>query len=104
MTAAPPPGALPAAEAPQSKRETAKEAPPSARHGLYLRLASEADPLYKHAVNLLSIFEGDEPVYIRFADTGKLVRAPRSLWIMPNDPLFGELRRVLGDENVAVLK
>ena len=81
-----------------------KEAAPSARHGLYLRLASEADPLYKRAVNLLSIFEGDEPVYIRFADTGKLVRAPRSLWIMPNDPLFGELRRVLGDENVAVLK
>lgn len=104
VTAAPPPGALPSAEAPQSKRETAKEAAPSARHGLYLRLASEADPLYKRAVNLLSIFEGDEPVYIRFADTGKLVRAPRSLWIMLNDPLFGELRRVLGDENVAVLK
>lgn len=86
------PGAAPA-------RQTA----PSPRHGLYLRLPGEADPLYKRAVNLLSIFEGEEPVYIRFADTGKLVRAPRSLWIWPNEPLLGELRRVLGEENVAVV-
>ena len=101
---APPPGAEPAAQP-----EPRPEAPPAApkarsdRHGLYLRLPSKDCPAYKRAENLLAIFEGEEPVYIRFTDTGKLVRAPRSLWIWPNAPLFGELRRVLGDENVALV-
>lgn len=42
-------------------------------------------------------------MYIRFTDTGKLVRAPRSLWIWPNAPLLEELCRVLGEENVALV-
>ena len=77
--------------------------PRSSRHGLYLRLPSKDCPAYKRAENLLAIFEGEEPVYIRFTDTGKLVRAPRSLWIWPNAPLLEELCRVLGEENVALV-
>ena len=34
----------------------------------------------------------------------RLVRAPQSLWVWPNDVLLDELRRVLGAENVAVVE
>lgn len=103
---APDPAAPPPAR-PENPRAAAP--PPSApkprssRHGLYLRLPSRDCPAYKRAENLLAIFEGEEPVYIRFTDTGKLVRAPRSLWIWPNAPLLEELCRVLGEENVALV-
>lgn len=104
---APDPAAVPPAR-PENPRAAAAP-PPSApkprssRHGLYLRLPSKDCPAYKRAENLLAIFEGEEPVYIRFTDTGKLVRAPRSLWIWPNAPLLEELCRVLGEENVALV-
>ncbi len=104
---APDPAAPPPAR-PENPRAAAAP-PPSApkprssRHGLYLRLPSKDCPAYKRAENLLAIFEGEEPVYIRFTDTGKLVRAPRSLWIWPNAPLLEELCRVLGEENVALV-
>ena len=104
---APDPAAPPPAR-PENPRAAAAP-PPSApnprssRHRRYLRRPTKDCPAYKRAENLLAIFEGEEPVYIRFTDTGKLVRAPRSLWIWPNAPLLEELCRVLGEENVALV-
>ena len=39
---------------------------------------------------------------IRFADSGRLVRAPQTLWVDPQNILLAELRRLLGEENVAL--
>ena len=109
LEAAPDPSAPPAAKAaggPPGKPADGPDKPAarSPRHGLYLRLPSENHPLTKRAENLVAIFDGPEPLYIRFADTGRLVRAPQSLWVWPNDVLLDELRRVLGAENVAVVE
>ncbi len=75
----------------------------SAKAGLYLRLPSAADGSATTAQQLCKAHPGDLPVYIRFADTGKLVRAPRDWWVRTNDILLGALKDAIGDGNVAVL-
>ena len=76
---------------------------PSARAGLYLRLPTDHGDAYENAMRLLTQHGGELPVYIRFADSGKLVRAPRELWVTPNNALIRTLERVLGKDNVAQL-
>ncbi len=78
-----------------------RPATPSARAGLYLRVAGEHDPLYRQAQRLMAVFDGDFPVYVRFRDSGRMLRLPSSRWVQPNEVLTGELRRVLGEDNVA---
>ncbi len=72
------------------------------KSGLYLRVPSKDSEEYRRAENLLTIFEGDWPVYIRFVDTNQMVRAPQSLWAMNNATLIGEMKQLLGEANVAV--
>ena len=43
------------------------------------------------------------PVYFFFLDSGKLVRAPQRMWITFNEPLYFQLARLLGEENVALV-
>jgi hypothetical protein len=43
-------------------------------------------------------------VYIRFADSGKLVRTPQNWWVTSNDDLLNALRRLLGADNVAMVE
>ena len=54
--------------------------------------------------NLLAIFEGPTPVYVYFADTKKLTCAARSMWVMVNDPLLEELKKLLGEESVKIVE
>ena len=86
--------------------QTAAAAPPaskpSAHPGLYLRLPTDHGELYRHTERLLKVFEGSLPVYLRFEDTGKLVRTPTGWWVDPQPVLVEELKRVLGDGNVAL--
>ena len=77
---------------------------PSAHHGLYLRVPSADSAAYRRACLVLDVFDGSEPLYIRFADTGKLVRAPLNMCGWPHPVMLGELGRVLGGENVAVVE
>ena len=84
-----------AASAPTSRR------PAAGRPGLYLRVAGEDGPEYRQALRLLAVFEGTTPVYVRFTDTGRMLRLPDRCWVAPNPVLTGELIRLLGGENVA---
>lgn len=72
------------------------------REGLYIRVPSQESEEFRQAGNLLSIFEGDWPVFIRFDDTRKMARAPASMWTLNNATLIRELQSLLGEENVAV--
>ncbi len=76
---------------------------PSARHGLYLRVPSPDSHEWKRALLVVRVFDGEEPLYLRYTDTGKLVRAPHALWVDVNDVLLRELRSILGQENVALV-
>ncbi|MBE6768180.1 MAG: DNA polymerase III subunit alpha [Ruminococcaceae bacterium] len=88
---------------PPSKPTPPKPAAPksAARPGLYLRVADEADPRYAQARRLMRVFDGDFPVYVRFCDSGKMVRLASREFVQPNAVLTEELKRVLGVENVA---
>ncbi|NLW78919.1 MAG: DNA polymerase III subunit alpha [Ruminococcaceae bacterium] len=72
------------------------------RAGLYIKVPSRGSEEYRQAENLLSIFEGDWPVYIRFADTKKMARAPSSMWTINSETLIREMKGLLGESNVAV--
>jgi DNA polymerase-3 subunit alpha len=86
--------------APQATPQTAHS---TARVGLYLRVAGEEDPRYAQAKRLLAVFDGTFPVYVRFLDSGRMVRLPQNRWVQPNEVLTNELKAVLGDENVIVI-
>lgn len=74
---------------------------PIANPGLYLKIPSLESLEWKRVCRVLKVLEGETPVYVRVADTGKLMRTPQSLWVSPHPVLIGELERVLGRENVA---
>ena len=69
---------------------------------LYLRIDNLESEKFLKVKNLLEIFEGNTPVVFSLSDNGKRMRAPRSLWVMLNEPMINELRYLLGDENVFI--
>lgn len=74
------------------------------RPGLYLRVPSQDSRQFTKCQQYLEIFEGEMPVYFFFLDSQKLVCAPQRLWITFNKPLYRQLARILGDENVVVVE
>ena len=76
----------------------------SEKHGIYLRMESSTAPVYKRVKNLISIFDGTEPVVFYFKDTGKYNRASQSLWVDYNPVLERELKKLLGEENVVYIQ
>lgn len=74
----------------------------SNRWGLYLKFPSRDCAVYKKALQYTAIFDGSTPLYLYFEDEKKLVRAPSSLYVEENEILLRELRRLLGEKNVAV--
>ena len=68
--------------------------------GLYLKVSSEQGEDYARAKLVTAVFDGEVPLYFRFADSGKAVRAPRGMFVSPNEPMIKELKRILGDGNV----
>ncbi len=76
----------------------------SSRHGVYVRLPSCESGEWKKIQPVLRYFSGNEPLYLRLTDTGKLVKAPADRFVEPDVELIKELKRLLGDENVAVVE
>ncbi|MDF1495715.1 DNA polymerase III subunit alpha [Caproiciproducens sp. CPB-2] len=75
-----------------------------AHPGLYIKVPEEQSELYDRAKKYLAIFDGRTPLYIYFVNTKKLVRAPFSMYVSVNDILVRELKNLLGEKNVAVVK
>ena len=80
-----------------------KESAPSKRCGLYLKFASESDAAVNKAKTITSIFEGDMPLYLYFEDEKKYHKMPKCEFVEVNDTMLAELKRLLGDKNVAVI-
>ncbi len=87
--------AVSAADVPTAK-------PHSEKYGLYLRLMSQADAAWPEVRDLLAAHPGDRPVFIRFADSGKLVKASE-LAVNADSKLISRLERQIGQTNVALL-
>ena len=65
---------------------------------LYLKVASEQDPVYRKVKAILNMFPGQSGVVLYFADT-KLRRGTRCVL---SETMIAELSRILGDGNVVV--
>ena len=80
--------------------DTPKPAKPKAagESTIYLRVPSVDSDAFRHIKLVMTMFEGETPVKIRVADTGKLLGAK-----CLNHPAFiGECQEWLGEENVVV--
>ena len=86
----------PVKDAPQQKTH-------SRRKGLFLRFDSADDPRIKKAGVIISIFEGPMPTYFYYKDK-KHYELQKSLPSAPNNTMLSELRRLLGEENVALIE
>ena len=99
-------GSVPAGKksAPVSAAPAKQNAPAQKQHkvnGLFLRFDGEEDPRMPKVDNLMEIFTGGtESVYYYFKSTERYVRQQRFGTIFVSDGLLGELKRLLGDENV----
>ncbi len=69
---------------------------------LFIRVPSLDSPQYQMAEELFCIYEGNVPVFIRFADSGEMKMAPQKLWTQNNKTLLYELQNLLGEDNVAL--
>ena len=68
------------------------------KHGLFLRFDCEGTSSEQRVRNLLSIFDGNTPVYFYYNDSKKY--SPQAFYVDINDPLLNELKHILGSGNV----
>ncbi len=78
--------------------EPAKPAPKEAETVIYLRVPGLDSREFRHIKLVMTMFEGDTPVKIRLADTGKLLGGK----CLNHPALLQECREWLGEENVVV--
>lgn len=74
----------------------------TAYRGLYLRVPSMNDPLCHKALQYVEVFDGVTDLYLYALDEKKLVRAPARYRVAVNYALVAALKRLLGEENVAL--
>ncbi|WP_312693061.1 DNA polymerase III subunit alpha [Caproiciproducens sp.] len=95
-------GAAPALHPDDSAKHPGPQKP--AHPGLYIKVPDEQSELYDRAKKYLAIFDGRTPLFIYFVNTKKLMRAPFSMFVSINDILVRELKKLLGEKNVAVVE
>ena len=67
---------------------------------LYLRFKNENDEKIALAKRVTDIFDGNIPLYFYYTDDKRYVLQPRECFVEVNNTEIGELKRILGDENV----
>ncbi len=72
----------------------------SKANSLYLKVDNKDGELFRKACNLISIFDGDTPVFFYLENEKKVLKAPRNMWVSLNNVLISELRNQLGNESV----
>ena len=73
------------------------------RPGLYIRVPDEKSPLYNKAKKYIAVFDGQTPLFVYFSESRKLFHAPVSMRVSVNNVLVRELKKLLGEKNVAVI-
>lgn len=80
-----------------SKKDNSKQ-----KKGLFIRIDKSCEGEIPNLKNLLSIFEGQLPVYLFFSDTKKYEFMGKEFMTDVNEPLIKELKLIFGDENVVL--
>lgn len=100
-----PPASLPKGRAPRPRVEPGAPRPAPKKQGgrLLIRVQKAEGEQWEKLRLLFSIFEGEVPLLVREAETGRLLRAGAEFRTDANPVLLRELRQLLGEENVALL-
>ncbi|MBR1761897.1 MAG: DNA polymerase III subunit alpha [Eubacterium sp.] len=97
------PNAIPQQAKPSPRQVKPERQQKSKRQGLFLKFTSKDDERLEKARVVTSIFEGDMPLYFYFEDEKKYHLQRQSDFVEVNETMLSELRRILGDGNVAVI-
>ncbi len=89
-----------AEDANKIKKPAGKKTP----RGLYLRIANDKCTEYIRAMQIIDIFDGPEHLYIKFTESGEIVKDPDSMRIDPNAVMLRELAKRIGSENVVFVE
>ncbi len=73
------------------------------RRGLFLKFKSQEDARIRQVKVITSIFDGSMPLYFYFEDTKSYHLQSNTDFVEPNDTMLGELKRILGSDNVALI-
>lgn len=88
--------------APKVAESTPKTDTSKQKKGLFIRIGKNDENKIPDLRNLLSIFEGNVPVYLYFSSTQKYEFMGKDYLIDVNKPLIKELNLIFGDENVVL--
>ncbi len=91
-------------QAPSQPQSPAQPKTSHRRRGLFLRLPTERCPERTACEKFMRIFEGNTRLYYYCMDTKQYIPMPVQYCVDVNAPLLGELRRILGAENVAYVE
>ncbi len=98
-------GAPSADKADISKADAQKsESKKGRRRGLFLRFTSRSDENLPRAKTITSIFEGQYPLYFYYENEKKYELQGKNMFVDVNKTMLSELKRILGNENVAFIE
>ncbi len=74
------------------------------KYGLYIKVPSQNDISFKNSCDILKRYRGLMPVYFYLQDKKQYVRAPKNFWVRNSINIIDELKYVVGNENVVLIK
>ena len=91
-------------EAPKDVSELPKKPKKNMASGLYIRVPNDDCREYRKAMQIIDIFGGNTPLHICFTEMGTIYNTPSYNWVSLNDVMIRELKKRIGDKNVAVVE
>ncbi len=91
-------------EAPKDVSELPKKPKKAMASGLYIRVPNDDCREYRKAMQIIDIFGGNTPLHICFTEMGTIYNMPYTNWVSLNDVMIRELKKRIGDKNVAVVE
>ncbi|MBQ3007989.1 MAG: DNA polymerase III subunit alpha [Oscillospiraceae bacterium] len=74
------------------------------KYGLYIKVPSQNDMIFKKSCAVLSRYEGMLPVYFYLQDKKQYIKAPQRFWIRESRDVLDELKYIAGESNVVLRK
>lgn len=87
---------------PSSESDIKEASSKKKRRGIFLKISAENEKFVPKIQTLITIFEGDMPVYLFMESTKKYVFLGKDYLTAPNEPFLKELRNILGENSVVV--
>lgn len=74
------------------------------KYGLYIKIPSQNDIKFRQSCAILKKYEGVMPVYFYLQDVKKYIKAPENFWVRNSLMIEDELKYIVGENNVVIVK